>query len=246
MRAWVMVRFVRLALALAPLFPSPVVAQIQTMPTDRVAPPAPIRELPPVPPAPPPPPAPPTPARVHVPWSLLVADDKGEAGVVLVRVNIAVSGAVTACTVVSGFNAVLDRGACAFLRNQIWPVEPLLPVRTRPVERWVQIVSVAPTAILATTFGGAIPIGLPWVRHDDYPQEAIAADEQGRVGIKFGISSAGRVVDCVVVTTSGSASLDAVTCRIMSERALFISPRDKKGRPYATTGQAHLIWKLEE
>ncbi|WP_447727674.1 energy transducer TonB [Sphingomonas koreensis] len=254
MRAWTIVGFLRLAMLLAAWFAAPM-AEAQVVPAQGALPPSPVRQLPPppVPPSPPmrafppAPPGPPAPTRVYVPGELLPDDAKGVPGNVQVQITIAVSGAITACKVSRGVNRALDRASCPFLRKRVWPVVPLAPVRYKPVEESVLLIwRTPPKTSTAPSFGGAAPVGIYWVRHDDYPPEALQAGEQGNVAIQFAISEAGRVTGCEVTESSGSASLDAVSCRAVRERAAFLAPLDEKGHPKPTTGRMRMNWKIEE
>lgn len=81
--------------------------------------------------------------------------------------------------------------------------------------------------------------------HDrDYPRSARKAREQGSVGFRLEISPRGRIASCIVTASSGSAALDAATCRILRERARFEPARDERGRtiPDSVIGKIH--WRL--
>lgn len=54
---------------------------------------------------------------------------------------------------------------------------------------------------------------------DDYPAEALQRNEQGTTVVRIHVSADGHVASCLVDQSSGSTSLDAATCRIISERA---------------------------
>lgn len=62
---------------------------------------------------------------------------------------------------------------------------------------------------------------LPLFKSDDYPFEALRKGEQGNVEAKLDIDASGRVVQCTVIKSSKSSSLDAKTCQVLSERAKF-------------------------
>ena len=80
----------------------------------------------------------------------------------------------------------------------------------------------------------------------DYPNSAIRAGEQGIVGFDLDVTADGRVSACRVTLSSGSATLDATTCRIMIVRAHFTPAHDRKGRP--TTDHVHnrMRWVLPQ
>lgn len=64
----------------------------------------------------------------------------------------------------------------------------------------------------------------------------------GTVYVKVTIGPAGRVSNCVPLTRSGSADLDAMTCRIVRERARFSPAFDAQGRPVASQAYTTVVW----
>lgn len=107
------------------------------------------------------------------------------------------------------------------------------------------VVSVAPVQAKDRSVP-AKPAGSPgsWFSDDDYPAEARRANKGGRVAVRVEIDSAGAVTGCSVVESSGTASLDEITCRLVRERAHFIAARDKQGRPIASTYPIATRWVL--
>ena len=79
---------------------------------------------------------------------------------------------------------------------------------------------------------------------DDYPLDALRKSEAGTVAVALKIGADGRVTDCVVTGSSGSASLDAQTCRIFWKRARFIPAEDSRGRPVESALQQRIKWEL--
>ena len=65
----------------------------------------------------------------------------------------------------------------------------------------------------------------------DYPRELGEAGFQGIVSVKFLVWSDGRVRDCEVTRSSGNATLDATTCRLIQRRFRYAPSRDADGRP---------------
>jgi TonB family protein len=92
----------------------------------------------------------------------------------------------------------------------------------------------------------ATPIGSPasWVTDADYPMEALLKQQQGMVTYQLQIDAQGRPGWCRVVQSSGSESLDAVTCALVRARARFRPARDSKGRPVPSDYQSRLRWVL--
>ena len=87
----------------------------------------------------------------------------------------------------------------------------------------------SPSASFAPT--GARPLGRPglWVTDNDYPSGALRRGEQGVTGFSLTIGPDGRVRDCVVTRSSGSAELDRATCAKVSARARFSPAKDGSG-----------------
>lgn len=109
---------------------------------------------------------------------------------------------------------------------------------------------------LACTFplvpANAAPATLPVARTPlpslispgDYPPSALRNDEQGTVGFRLDIGADGRVRSCSVITSSGSSSLDAATCRIMHSRASFTPATNDKGQSVDGSYQGRIAWRL--
>ena len=53
---------------------------------------------------------------------------------------------------------------------------------------------------------------------------------RGSVIVQFNVLPAGRAANCTVVLPSGNGEMDALTCRILTERARFTPARDAAGR----------------
>ena len=83
------------------------------------------------------------------------------------------------------------------------------------------------------------------VTADDYPAQAQLADEQGTVGVLVKVDASGRVADCAVEFSSGSAALDAQTCRLFWLRAKFEPHRDPSGKAVASVFRRKITWRLE-
>lgn len=64
----------------------------------------------------------------------------------------------------------------------------------------------------------------------DYPLDIGDAGFQGTVSVKFLVWTDGRVRDCRVTRSSGNATLDATTCRLIERRFRYDPSRDAEGR----------------
>jgi TonB family protein len=79
----------------------------------------------------------------------------------------------------------------------------------------------------------------------DYPADAIRKGEQGPVGFRLEVGADGRPAGCAVTASSGSASLDSTTCRLLIERARFEPARDETGKPTTDSFNGRIVWRLD-
>lgn len=77
---------------------------------------------------------------------------------------------------------------------------------------------------------------------DDYPASALRNEEQGTTGVRLTIGPDGRVADCSVTSSSGSASLDAATCNIIRRRARYSPAKDDTGAATTGSDSARIRW----
>jgi TonB family protein len=83
------------------------------------------------------------------------------------------------------------------------------PQGAKPFECDLTATPTAPaSAALATLFSD-----------EDYPAVALRNHEEGTVEVRLDVGPAGRVSECTVIGSSGSAALDSATCRILTSRA---------------------------
>ncbi len=86
-----------------------------------------------------------------------------------------------------------------------------------------------------------------WVTSDDYPPAARRAGDEGSVGITFTINAQGRIENCRVTSSSGSSSLDAATCSLVTRRARYSPALDAAGNPVAGGSKSlKFTWRLED
>ena len=81
-------------------------------------------------------------------------------------------------------------------------------------------------------------------RAEDYPNDALRRGDEGTVAVQMLIGADGRVSRCVVTTSSRSPSLDAATCRILTERAGFTPARDRHGKPTTDQYYQRITWQI--
>jgi protein TonB len=90
-----------------------------------------------------------------------------------------------------------------------------------------------------------LPLG-SLVTADDYPAAALRAGEEGVVRYRLTVNRDGRVSQCVVTASSGSASLDGTTCRIMTARARFTPARTAKGKRTEDQLAGAVRWQIPD
>lgn len=84
------------------------------------------------------------------------------------------------------------------------------------------------------------------IKDGDYPAEALRNNEQGTVGFRLQVGADGRVTNCAITASSGSASLDAATCRLLTGRAQFTPARNMRDEPVADSVSARIVWRIAE
>lgn len=80
----------------------------------------------------------------------------------------------------------------------------------------------------------------------DYPRDAARAKIGGEVEVRFTIQPTGRVTGCRVARSSGDASLDATTCRLIEDRFRFRPATNGAGDPIASAYGWRQSWWLEK
>ncbi len=83
-----------------------------------------------------------------------------------------------------------------------------------------------------------------WVTSEDYPPDARRAGAEGRVEVALTVGDDGSVRACAVARSSGSASLDGATCRLILERGRFKSATDAAGKPVEGTYSMRFAWDI--
>lgn len=81
---------------------------------------------------------------------------------------------------------------------------------------------------------------------DSYPAAAIRANEQGRVVARLRVDETGTPVECRILTSSGSTSLDGATCGIALDRVRFDPARDARGVAKPSFFTLPVTWRLPD
>lgn len=80
--------------------------------------------------------------------------------------------------------------------------------------------------------------------NDDYPAAALRAEEQGEVAVALTISARGRVSDCTIAASSGSAALDRATCALLNRRARFHPALDADALATQGIYRTTVTWRI--
>ena len=79
----------------------------------------------------------------------------------------------------------------------------------------------------------------------DLPEALFVSGFHGTVGVRYVVARNGRVPDCEVTRSSGNATVDAVTCRLIRERFRFRPSLDGAGRPVDSLVVENHSWEVE-
>lgn len=81
------------------------------------------------------------------------------------------------------------------------------------------------------------------IRDQDYPKALREAFVSGTTGTLVSVGMNGRPTGCRVISRSGNAELDAVTCRLVMERFRFKPARNAAGQPIASDVEYEQEWE---
>ena len=84
------------------------------------------------------------------------------------------------------------------------------------------------------------------IRNRDYPSDAAARGMEGTVSVEYFILPDGHPSECKITHSSGSASLDQTTCRLITERFRYRPSFDASGRAVRSIMVADHIWVLDD
>jgi protein TonB len=78
---------------------------------------------------------------------------------------------------------------------------------------------------------------------DDYPAQAVFNRDSGLSSIVLLVDENGKLADCMVDQTSGVASLDAMSCQIIRQRAKFVPAIVPDGKPAKDAMTTRIRWE---
>lgn len=82
-----------------------------------------------------------------------------------------------------------------------------------------------------------------WFVESDYPAEMLRAGLGGTTRATLEIGADGRVASCRILRSSGAATLDRTTCRILEDRGRFHPARDEDGRTVSGRVNFDMEWQ---
>lgn len=93
---------------------------------------------------------------------------------------------------------------------------------------------------------GAAPKGRPgeWASDNDYPTRALQLGQEGVTGFHLSVGTDGKVANCEITKSSGSAELDKTTCDLMRRRARFTPASDGDGNPTTGSYTSSVRWQI--
>lgn len=83
-----------------------------------------------------------------------------------------------------------------------------------------------------------------WITNDDYPPGALRREESGTTGIAWDINTQGRVENCHVTSSSGSAELDQAACKALTRRGKYKPALDQSGNPIRSQSSRRVRWEI--
>ncbi len=83
-----------------------------------------------------------------------------------------------------------------------------------------------------------------WITNDDYPPSALNSGDEGVTAIAWDINTQGRVENCRVTSSSGSAALDRAACSAITRRGRYSPALDQSGNPIRSSSSRRVRWQL--
>jgi protein TonB len=83
-----------------------------------------------------------------------------------------------------------------------------------------------------------------WVTDDDYPAAALRSGDSGTTRFRLDVDAAGRVTNCTISGSSGSALLDNTACSLLRRRARFGPAEAAGGVKIPSSYSGRFTWKI--
>lgn len=98
------------------------------------------------------------------------------------------------------------------------------------------------------TPAGPVPRNGPagWITNNDYSTSDLRREREGTARYRLVVGSDGRVDACEITSSSGHASLDRTTCRLIESRARFAPATNSAGDRVVGTYTGIVTWRIPE
>jgi protein TonB len=83
-----------------------------------------------------------------------------------------------------------------------------------------------------------------WVTSDDYPTRELQLGTEGVTGFRLTVGTDGKVTNCEITRSSGSAALDKTACDLLRRRGRFNPSTDGDGNPVAGSYASQMRWQI--
>ncbi|MCB2066213.1 MAG: TonB family protein [Erythrobacter sp.] len=104
----------------------------------------------------------------------------------------------------------------------------------------------APPAPLYDPVGPVPRNAQSWITTNDYSRADLTRNREGTAGYRLVVGSDGRVDACEITRSSGHASLDTATCRLLERRARFDAARDGRGERVVGSYSGSVTWQIPD
>ncbi len=82
--------------------------------------------------------------------------------------------------------------------------------------------------------------------YKDLPDDILLPGQEAAVGVRFRVNVDGRVNGCRIDEPSGYPMIDAMTCRLIEQRFVYLPARNRAGTPVPTTLAERHTWVSRE
>lgn len=83
------------------------------------------------------------------------------------------------------------------------------------------------------------------LKYSDLPADLRDSGKSFAVSVRYAVETSGRIGDCSITRSSGSAELDALTCQLIQQRFRFRPSRDADGNPVESIVEENHSWDLD-
>ncbi|WP_340586724.1 TonB family protein [Erythrobacter alti] len=85
-----------------------------------------------------------------------------------------------------------------------------------------------------------------WITASDYSRRDLIRGREGTAQYRLVVGSDGRVDACEITSSTGHASLDSTTCRLLTRNARFNAATDGTGAKVVGTYTGNVTWQIPE